>query len=179
MTLPVKISTDPTEGEISSVSDYVMQLKEKVLDAQISVREKDNNTAERQEKQYNCRVIEFNCNCGDLVWRNQMEAVPGVKCKLSWHWRDPWAITEKICAVLFNCSTHRIHRLTLCTDLTSNHTKEVPVQTAEVLFSLELKDGRQTNLETSSELITRYGNGYVDRCSVVSVLLHANILSGK
>ena len=44
---------------------------------------------------------EFRYIRGDLVWRNQKKATPGVKCKISRHWTGPWIITEKICDVLF------------------------------------------------------------------------------
>ncbi|MCG8109893.1 MAG: hypothetical protein JAZ10_03920, partial [Candidatus Thiodiazotropha endolucinida] len=102
MTTPIDLMTDPIPGEeILYASDYAMQLRTKLRESHCLVREILKKAAERQKKQYDCRVQEYNYKHGDLVWRNQKKVTPGVKCKISRHWTGPWVITERLCDVLF------------------------------------------------------------------------------
>ena len=101
MTVPIDLLTDPVPGkEISTASEYVMKLQEKLKTAHHYVKDTLKIGAERQKKQYDCRVTEFTYKQGDLVWRNQKKVTPGMKCKISRHWTGPWIITEKICDLL-------------------------------------------------------------------------------
>ena len=102
MTIPIDILTDPIAGEEAPMtSDYVVQLQSKLIKSHRLVRNTTKKAAERKKKQYDCRIQEYTYKCGDLVWRNQKKATPGVKCKISRHWTGPWVIVEKICDVLF------------------------------------------------------------------------------
>ena len=102
MTMPIDIISDPLpREEFPPASDYVMQLKRKLIAAHNLVPETLKKATERQKKQYDCRMKEFRYTRGDLVRRKQKKATPGVKCKISRHWTGPWVITGKICDVLF------------------------------------------------------------------------------
>ena len=72
MPILIDILTDPIPGEeVSSASDHIMQLKEKLMDARCLVRETLKTPAGRQKKQHDCRVTEFKYKRGDLVLINQ------------------------------------------------------------------------------------------------------------
>ena len=90
MTGPIDLLNDPVPGEeISTTSEYVMKLQEKLRAEHHYGRDTLKIAAERQKKQYDCRVNVFTYKYSDLVRRNQKKLTPRIKCKISRHWTGP------------------------------------------------------------------------------------------
>ena len=148
ITLPLDLLAPRVEEQEEPdcfMAEYVSNLQIKIKHAYSLVEENLHKAAVRQKKQYDMNVKAFDYSVGDLVWRNQKQALPGVKTKIKRHWTGPWKITQKLCDVLFRIQNARntpsvvIHGDNLkkyygekLVDLDLEHTGQATVQVPEL-----------------------------------------------
>ena len=72
MTIPIDILTDPIAGEEAPMtSDYVVQLQSKLREFHHLVRNTIKKAAERQKKQYDCRIK--NTLTSVVIWYGEIK----------------------------------------------------------------------------------------------------------
>ena len=101
MLMPLDIMTEnipESQGSEVNPSQYATDLRVKIKAMYELVRERLQEAACRQKKQY---VKEHNYSVGDKVWRNQWQSPPGIKASIRRHWTGPWMVIEKLCDVMF------------------------------------------------------------------------------
>jgi len=111
------------EGERQTAPEYVQDLKGRLADAFVAVRNACKSYGERQKRRYDLRSRGRDFQPGDLVYVMEKAKKLGVCPKLSPQWRGPFVIVQK-CGTVFEVMVSSKKSKLLHADLISRALKQ-------------------------------------------------------